>query len=68
MSMIKCDNEGITINGIGKEILADFGCISKALMEEFGMVDVMQVFFYVCHKHMEEEEKKITCFLACFHQ
>lgn len=58
MSMIKCNNGEIAIEGIGKEILVDFGCISKALMEEFGMVDVMQVFFYVCHKHMEEEEKK----------
>ena len=58
--MIKSDNGDIEIDGTGVELLADFGCIAKVLMQEYGMETIMKTFAFVCARHIEEKGGIIT--------
>ncbi len=55
--MIKSDNGDIEIDGTGVELLADFGCIAKVLMQEYGMETIKKTFAFVCARHIEEKGK-----------
>jgi hypothetical protein len=56
--MIKSDMGNVEIEGLGKEILAEFGVLYKAMREDFEKEDIMNVINYI-EKRIEKKEKLI---------
>ena len=52
--MIKSDDGNVEINGTGIELLADFGCIAKTLMEKYGTEAVMKTVLFCMRRHTKE--------------
>lgn len=54
--MIKINKEIVSIKGTTTDLLAEFGYVSKILMDNIGMETVSEVFSFACADHIKEKE------------